>query len=58
MAHPGDFALIPAQWHQPLRPRMVLLKDPPAPIRAFYDYLSTPNSQQIMVRYGFAMPRD
>ena len=58
VAQLGDFALIPAQWHQPLRQRMVLLKDPPAPIRAFYDYLSTPDAQQIMVRYGFAMPRD
>ena len=58
VARLGDFALIPADWHQPLRQRMVLLKDPPAAIRAFYDYLSTPEAQQIMVRYGFAMPRD
>ena len=50
----GSFALIPAHWHQPLRQRMVLLKDAPAPLRAFYDYLSAPTAQEIMVRYGFA----
>ena len=54
----GSFALIPADWHQPLRQRMVLVKDAPAPLRAFYDYIDTPAAQEIMVRYGFAMPKD
>lgn len=52
----GSFALIPAEWHQPLRQRMVLLKDAPAPLRAFYDYIGMAAAQEIMVRYGFAMP--
>lgn len=52
----GSFALIPADWHEPLRQRMVLLNDAPAPLRAFYDYIGTPAAQEIMVRYGFAMP--
>ena len=53
----GDFALIPESWHQPLAQRMVLLRDAPPAARAFYDFLTTPAAQSIMVRYGFAMPR-
>ncbi|MGE0674956.1 MAG: molybdate ABC transporter substrate-binding protein [Methylibium sp.] len=54
----GSFALIPENWHQPLKQRMVLVKGAPPAARAFYEYLSTPSAQEIMVRYGFAMPKD
>ena len=54
----GEFALIPESMHQPLKQRMVLIKDAPPALRAFYDYLATPAAQAIMVRYGFAMPKD
>ncbi len=54
----GSFALIPESWHQPLRQRMVLMKDAPAPLRAFYDFIGTPTAQEVMVRYGFAMPKE
>ncbi|MCY1507396.1 Molybdate-binding protein ModA [compost metagenome] len=53
----GEFALIPEAWHQPLKQRMVLIKNAPPAARAFYDYIATPAAQEIMVRYGFAMPR-
>ncbi|NSX15636.1 molybdate ABC transporter substrate-binding protein [Cupriavidus taiwanensis] len=53
----GEFALIPEAWHQPLKQRMVLVKDAPLAARAFYDYIATPPAQEIMVRYGFAIPR-
>jgi len=53
----GDFALIPEEWHQPLVQRMVLMKNAPAAAKAFYDHLSTPAAQAVMVRYGFAMPK-
>jgi molybdate transport system substrate-binding protein len=53
----GDFALIPESMHKPLRQRMVLMKDAPPALRAFYEYLGTPAAQAIMVRYGFAMPK-
>jgi molybdate transport system substrate-binding protein len=56
VARLGDFALIPESWHKRLAQRMVLMRDAPAPARAFYDYLSTPEAQAIMVKYGFAMP--
>ena len=52
----GSFALIPNDWHEPLKQRMVLLKDAPPSLRAFYNYITTPAAQDIMVRYGFAMP--
>ncbi len=58
VARLGRFELIPEAWHQPLRQRMVLLHGAPPPVRVFYDYLSTPAAQAIMVRYGFAMPRN
>ena len=54
----GDFALIPESWHQPLRQRMALIKDAPPAARAFYDYLLTPAAQEIMARYGFALPKE
>jgi len=54
----GSFQLIPEHWHQPLKQRMVLIKGAPPVARAFYDYIGTPGAQEIMVRYGFAMPRD
>jgi molybdate transport system substrate-binding protein len=54
----GTFALIPESWHEPLRQRMVLLKDAPPAARAFYEYLSTARAQEVMGRYGFAMPND
>jgi molybdate transport system substrate-binding protein len=58
VAGTGSFQLIPQGWHQPLKQRMVLVKGAPPAAKAFYDYLSTPAAQAIMVRYGFAMPRD
>lgn len=58
VARTGSFQLIPQEWHQPLKQRMVLIKGAPPPVRAFYEYLSTPAAQDIMVRYGFAMPKD
>ena len=54
----GSFQLIPEAWHQPLKQRMVLVKGAPPAAKAFYEYLSTPGAQEIMVRYGFAMPKD
>ena len=54
----GEFALIPESMHKPLKQRMVLMKDAPPALRAFYGYLGTPAAQTIMVRYGFAMPKE
>ncbi len=56
VARLGEFALIPESWHQPLAQRMVVLRGAPPAARAFYEFLSTPEAQAIMVKYGFAMP--
>lgn len=52
----GRYALIPAEWHSPLRQRMVLLKNADVTARAFYDYLQTPSARQVFKKYGFALP--
>jgi len=56
VASTGRFALIPQAWHQPLKQRMVLIKDAPPAARAFHDYIATPAAQAVMKRYGFEMP--
>lgn len=56
LAAAGRFVPIPESFHQPLAQRMVLLKGAPPAAIAFYEYLSTPAAQAIMVRHGFAMP--
>ncbi|WP_378940773.1 molybdate ABC transporter substrate-binding protein [Mesorhizobium sp. ANAO-SY3R2] len=58
VAQLGKFALIPGSWHQPLRQRMVLTTKASAPVRAFYDYIATPQAQSIMGQYGFVIPKD
>ncbi len=56
LARSGRFSLIPEHWHQPLKQRMVLVKEAPPAARAFYDYIGTPAAQAVMKRYGFEMP--
>jgi molybdate transport system substrate-binding protein len=58
VARTGRFELIPEAWHRPLRQRMVVIKGAPPAARALHDYLSTSAAQQIMVRHGFAMPKE
>ena len=58
IARLGTSALIPANAHQPLRQRMVLLaRASPAAVR-LYDYLRSPAGRAILARYGFALPED
>jgi molybdate transport system substrate-binding protein len=52
----GEFALIPAEWHQPLRQRMVLMKDAGETARTFYRYLQSPVARDVFKRYGFTLP--
>ncbi len=54
----GSHALIPEDWHAPLRQRMVLLNGAGAVAEAFYDYIQQPAAREIMERYGFALPED
>ena len=52
----GEFVLIPADWHQPLRQRMVLTKNAGKTAQHFYLYLQTPAAREIFKRYGFRLP--
>jgi len=56
VARLGTFALLPAEWHQPLRQRAVLLKNAGAVAQAFYAYVQAPKAREVFVRYGFALP--
>jgi molybdate transport system substrate-binding protein len=52
----GTFALIPEDWHGPLRQRMVLLNEAGPVAEAFYDYMQGDTARAIMERYGFVLP--
>lgn len=52
----GRYALVPADWHQPLRQRMVLIKGAGETARAFYAYLRQPKARAVLARYGFSLP--
>ncbi|WP_209427588.1 molybdate ABC transporter substrate-binding protein [Pararhodobacter sp. SW119] len=56
VARRGTYALIPEEWHQPLRHRMALLKGAGAVAQAFYAYMNEPAAREIMARYGFVLP--
>lgn len=52
----GDTALIPEDWHEPLRQRMVLLDGAGETARAFYAFLLGETARAIMRDYGFVLP--
>ncbi len=52
----GRYALIPAEWHSPLRQRMVLLPDAGPVAERFYDYVRQPAARAILREYGFVLP--
>jgi molybdate transport system substrate-binding protein len=58
VAAAGSFALIPADWHRPLRQRAVLIKGAGETARAFYAFLQTPAARAVLKRYGFGLPSE
>ena len=52
----GSYALIPEDWHAPLRQRMVLLEDAGEVAEAFYAFMMEPAAREIMERHGFGLP--
>jgi molybdate transport system substrate-binding protein len=52
----GEFALISAERHAPLRQRMVLVRGAGETARAFYRFLQQTSSREILARYGFVLP--
>lgn len=56
LAARSSFALIPEDWHSPLRQRMVLLKKAGPVAEQFYAYLRKPAARAILKRNGFVLP--
>jgi len=54
----GRYALIPEDWHEPLRQRMALLDSAGEVADAFYAYMMEPSAREIMDRYGFVLPEE
>ena len=54
----ATYALIPEDWHEPLRQRMVLLKSAGETARDFYDFVQSPAARDILKRFGFVLPGD
>lgn len=52
----GSFALIPAEWHEPLLQRMALVEGAGPVAEAFYVYMQEPAAREVMTRYGFGLP--
>lgn len=57
VAAKGEYALIPADWHEPLLQRMALLKSAGPVAEEFYTYIQSPKAREIMVKYGFVLPK-
>lgn len=54
----GKFALLPAEEHEPLRQRMVLLKNASVTAERFYGYMQHTAARDVMRRYGFVLPNE
>ena len=52
----GSYALIPSDWHAPLRQRMVLMKNAGETARAFYRFVQSPAARVIFRKFGFVLP--
>jgi molybdate transport system substrate-binding protein len=52
----GSYALLPAEWHEPLRQRMVLTKEAGPVARRLYAFVQTDKARAMFRRYGFTLP--
>jgi len=56
IAAQGSYELVPAEWHEPLRQRMALLKTAGPVAERFYGFVQEPAARRIMRRFGFVLP--
>ena len=49
-----QYALVPEEWHKPLRQRMTLVGQPGETARVFYAFLLDRTARDIFERYGYA----
>lgn len=48
--------LIPESWHQPIRQRMVLIKNPPPVVLDFYRFMQSDQAKKILQFHGYGLP--
>jgi molybdate transport system substrate-binding protein len=51
-----DHLLIPENLHEPIKQRMVLLKNPPKPIVDFYAHLQSAKTRDVLRTHGYSSP--
>ncbi|MGI9302963.1 MAG: molybdate ABC transporter substrate-binding protein [Gammaproteobacteria bacterium] len=56
VAEQGVFVLLPEHLHQPLRQRVVLVRNAGETAQRFYSYVQQPPARAIFRRYGFVLP--
>lgn len=56
VAKETDYILVPEDLHEPIRQRMVLIKNPPQSVVDFYNYLQSPRAKAIIKARGYAVP--
>ena len=52
----ADHLLIPESFHEPIKQRMVLLKNPPKPVVDFYAHLQSAKAKDILRLQGYTAP--
>ena len=51
-----DHLLIPENFHEPIKQRMVLLKSPPKPAVDFYNHLQSAKAKDVLRLHGYSTP--
>jgi molybdate transport system substrate-binding protein len=52
----ADHLLIPENFHEPIKQRMVLLKNPPKPVVDFYAHLQSAKAKDVLRLHGYTAP--
>ena len=56
LAQTIQFIALPPDMYQPIKQRMVLLKNPPAPALELYDYMQSAAAKNILIKHGYLAP--
>ncbi|MEA2934425.1 MAG: molybdate transport system substrate-binding protein [Variibacter sp.] len=52
----GAYALVPEEWHAPLRQGMALTKNAGPLAREFFQFVQSPAAKVLLAKHGFAVP--
>ena len=56
VAQIADHLLIPENFHEPIKQRMVLMKNPPKPVVDFYAHLQSSKAKDVLRLHGYSAP--